>query len=205
MPGTAIEDSIDKVFQKYNELNHEKYRFLSVGGDHIISYPILKCYQTTGVVYIYLDAHMDLYNDERPYNWNVAAQIQRMGIETVNIGFRNHTLEKSGSNKTIFLGNNFQANNIIRTLNKIVNKKIPIYLSIDADILEPLFFPYVNSPVPCGLLPKDLMAVIVEILEKYEIVIGIDINEYNPQMDHAGHGAHFIAYLIELAFLNWRQ
>jgi len=67
-----------------------------------------------------------------------------------------------------------------------------IYLSIDADVLDPGYAPGVGNPEPFGLDPRDLRAAI-RMAAPY--VCGFDIVEISPGYDH-GESAILGARLV---------
>ncbi len=205
-PGISTEKKLKKIYDKYSELVKNNEKVLSLGGDHLISFPIVKkLSENIGKFkYVYLDAHLDLFDDTPYYNWNVARKIKDLGIDVFNIGFRNFIDEKK-FNCIENIPINFEFNSKIisdKIKQMLGNKDEKIYLSIDLDILDPLIFPYVNSPVSCGLLPRELFFIIKELVANYSI-IGIDINEYNPINDHQNTGNHFIRFIIDYILNKW--
>lgn len=205
-PGLSTEYKLSQIEIKYKILLTQNERILSVGGDHLISYPLLKVLseEKKDIVYIYLDAHHDFYDDEPFYNWNVARKIKNIGVKVVNIGFRNFLDEKieQGMNCIPFKYD-FDLNNFKKELAYFIKKDKTIYFSIDLDILEPLIFPHVNSPVSCGILPRELFQIIEHVLTSYKPNF-IDICEYNPQKDLAGTGKEFVRSVIDFIMQNWR-
>ncbi|KAG5504323.1 hypothetical protein JKF63_04768 [Porcisia hertigi] len=62
-----------------------------------------------------------------------------------------------------------------------IRNDYPVFLSIDADVLDPAFAPAVQSPVPGGLSTRDLLHIITGI--RGTNVAGIDIHGYHPSLD----------------------
>lgn len=203
-PGISTEMKLEMIYQKYSKLYNKYDKILSIGGDHLISYPILKylC-EKKEVTYLYLDAHLDFFNDKPFYNWNIAKRITKLDSKVINIGFRNILDESTnGEVACIPIIEDFNIKNIMEELNSIMSKNNNIYLSIDVDILEPLIFPYINSPVPCGILPRELSFLVKNLMNEYSI-IGIDINEYNPLIDQSEIGLNYVRSLIDFIFHYW--
>ena len=204
-PGISTENKLEQIYLKYSEISKKYDKILSLGGDHLISYPIVKClFEKQKITYVYLDAHLDYYDDKPCFNWNVVKKISDLGVNVINIGFRSFLDEKiSNEIKCIPIIGDFDSKEIVNKIQNIIAEDELIYLSVDLDILDPLVFPFVNSPVSCGLLPRDLFFIIKTLIEDYSI-IGIDINEFNSQKDNQEMGNHLIRFLVDYILNEWR-
>ncbi len=69
-------------------------------------------------------------------------------------------------------------------------------VSIDLDALDPLEEPGVGSPVPGGLLKKELASALSRYRES-GCLLGVEIVEYNPYLDSKFATAHAASELIE--------
>ncbi|NER11198.1 agmatinase [Muriicola jejuensis] len=157
---------------------------ISLGGDHSVSYPILKavCAAFGPVDILHIDAHGDLYDsfDGDTYSHacpfarimedKLANRLVQVGIRTLNTHQRRQA-EKFGVE-------------IIEMkdldLKKLPEFKAPLYLSVDIDALDPSCAPGVSHQEPGGLLTRDLLHIIQSINVP---VVGADIVEYNPDRD----------------------
>lgn len=59
-----------------------------------------------------------------------------------------------------------------------------IYLSVDIDVLDPGTAPGTGTPEPGGLLPRELLRAIRQVVASVELA-GMDIVEVSPPYDHA--------------------
>nr|AGT02533.1 arginase-like protein [Herpetomonas muscarum] len=62
-----------------------------------------------------------------------------------------------------------------------IRNDYPVFVSIDANVLDPAFAPAVESPVPGGLSTRDLLHIMNGI--RGPKVVGVDIHGYNPKLD----------------------
>jgi agmatinase len=81
----------------------------------------------------------------------------------------------------------------------------PVYITCDIDAIDPAFAPGTGTPVPGGLSSRDALS-LVRGLAGLD-VIGADLVEYCPPVDHADITAHLAAYLVweMLALVAMRQ
>jgi len=164
-----------------------------IGGEHSISLaPIKALAKNTAndcniedMTIIHLDAHMDLideYQDEKCSHATVMKRVHDLNPkEIIEIGIRSSSRKEkefveTQDNISIFTAKDtkerFEA--IEKKINQIKNKD-PIYLSVDIDVLDPLYAPEVGNPLPNGISPNNIEK-ILEVLSKKNIV-GFDLVE----------------------------
>lgn len=157
---------------------------VSLGGDHSVTYPIIKAYQqrypTLDILHI--DAHPDLYDEFDGDKYSHASPFarimeSRLATRLVQVGIR--TLNQHQRQQA----NKFDVEiHEMRTLNlsKIRTFENPLYISIDMDGLDPAFAPGVSHNEPGGLTTRQVINLIHDLDAN---VIGGDIVEYNPERD----------------------
>jgi len=59
-----------------------------------------------------------------------------------------------------------------------------IYLSVDIDVTDPGMAPGTGTPEPGGMLARELLRAVRQIVDKVDLV-GMDIVEVSPPYDHA--------------------
>jgi agmatinase len=70
----------------------------------------------------------------------------------------------------------------------------PMYVTCDIDAIDPAFAPATGTPVPGGLSSREALS-LVRGLAGLDIV-GADLVEYCPPLDHADITAHLAAHLL---------
>ena len=157
---------------------------MSLGGDHSITYPMLKAfYKVYGPIDIlHIDAHADLYEEfegdrfshacpfARIMEDGLASRLLQVGIRTLSTHQREQA-QKYGVE--IFEMKDFSKSKQLKFNN-------PIYLSLDMDALDPAFAPGVSHHEPGGLSTRQVLDCIQNI---HVPIIGADIVEYNPTRD----------------------
>ncbi len=182
---------------------HEGAIPISLGGDHSITYPILRAIAAHHgpVDILHFDAHPDLYDEyggDRRSHGSPFARIMEEGLASrlVQVGIR--TLNKHQREQAARFGveivemKDFPAWRTPKFAR-------PLYISIDLDGFDPAFAPGVSHAEPGGLTARE----VVNILLALECeLIGADVVEYNPTRDLNDVTAVLAAKLVkELAAL----
>jgi len=173
------------------ELLDRSGRLLALGGDHAVTYPIVKAHARKygRLNILHLDAHPDLYDEfhgnrhshacpfARIMEENLASRLLQIGIRTMNPHQRSQAdrfgvevIEAREWGMADF-------GHLVKEMNG------PIYLSLDMDVLDPAFAPGVSHHEPGGLSSRDVLDVIQGIRGP---LVGADIVELNPIRDLAG-------------------
>jgi len=162
-----------------------------IGGDHSISYPVVEVLQRDQpLTVVWFDAHTD-FSDLAPGVCNNHANVVRriLGLpnvlNVVEVGHRGYTLNNKLQTKneklTIFTGSRIREHGFASILDHIPASR-PCYVSVDIDVLDPIYAPATSTPVPCGLSPQELKQMI-RVLGQNRQVVGFDLVEINPERD----------------------
>ncbi len=169
-----------------------KKKKIFIGGDHSISYPIVKYLFEHGEVakVIIVDAHADFrdsYKNNRFSNACVTRRIAEL------IGFENIIVicvrsssegEYAAPNQIrIYDTELLREKGVEGLLDAIGKGKEKTYLSIDIDALDPSIAPGVEHPEPCGMSLESLISLIQEIIKRRNVVAS-DVVEVNPRLDN---------------------
>jgi arginase len=175
---------IKKIETTIDELLGHGVRIISLGGDHAITYPVLKSYSTrfARLDVLHLDAHPDLYDsydDNRYSHACTFARImeEKLASRLVQVGIRalNPHQKKQAQRFGVEIID-------MQNLQKVsaVKWENPIYLSIDLDVLDPAFAPGVSHYEPGGMLTRQVIELIQGLTAP---IAGADIVEFNPKRD----------------------
>lgn len=161
--------------------------FLALGGDHSVTYPILRglAGASDKLTVLHIDAHPDLYDEfegrrdshacpfARVMEEGLAATLVQVGIRASN-GHQRAQAHRFGVEQID-----------MRAWVEGVRPAIvgDVYLSIDLDAIDPAFAPGVSHREPGGLTVRDVLELILRLDAR---VVGADIVEFNPQQDVAG-------------------
>ncbi|WP_024480720.1 agmatinase [Cellulophaga baltica] len=201
----AIEDKGDFEISDYFDIEkitkkHLKSgaKILSLGGDHSITFPIIKAHHEKypKLDILHIDAHCDLYNDYEGDSYSHACPFARImengfAVKLVQVGIRTlnpHQAEQADKFKVEI----HQMKDL--DLNKIPKFKNPLYISLDMDGFDPAYAPGVSHHEPGGLTSRQVINLIQSIDTE---VIGADIVEYNPPKDFQKMTAFLAAKMMK--------
>ena len=176
-------------------------RVIGLGGDHSVTYPILRAvnqYHAPPTI-LHIDAHADLYDEFEGDRYSHAcpfARIMEEGLASrlVQIGIR--TLTPHQRSQADRFG--VEVIDMIAWMDGVRPVVTgPVYLSIDLDGLDPAFAPGVSHREPGGLSVRDVLGLIHAIETP---IVGADVVEFNPLRDESGLTATVAAKIVrELA------
>jgi agmatinase len=176
-------------------------RFIALGGDHSVTYPVLRGLRGTfaSLTVIQIDAHADLYDEFEGDRFSHAcpfARIMEEGLAArlVQVGIR------AMSGEQVPQAARFGVEQIdMRAWADGARPSVggDVYLSIDLDGLDPAFAPGVSHPEPGGLTARDVLGIIHNLNGR---LVGADVVELNPARDPsdltAAVAAKFVKELV---------
>jgi arginase len=181
------EDALDAIEAGISRLLHQARRPISLGGDHSITFPIVKAFAARHrqLTIFHFDAHPDLYDEFEGNRLSHAcpfARIMEAGLarRLVQVGIRTATGHQREQAKK------FEVEMIeMRALPAYGMLKAvgPVYISFDMDVLDPGFAPGVSHREPGGMTVREAIAHLHAIEGQ---VVGADLVEYNPVRDVDG-------------------
>ncbi len=158
-----IRDTIKHIFGM-----NPKILPVFIGGDHSVTYGILKSMQeiiNKKITVIHFDAHPDLFMEWKGYKYSHATWAYNIlndsNFELVQIGCRCISEHEYKIWK-----------NLKKTVSRTNN---PVYISFDLDVLDPAYANSVATPEPLGLTAKEVFSHLKEACRNN--VIGFDIVE----------------------------
>ncbi|MBE9553999.1 MAG: agmatinase [Proteobacteria bacterium] len=166
---------------------------LVIGGDHFVTYPILKAYfQEYGPLgLVHFDAHRDFEPDDggRIDHGSMFTYALRDGLidpeRTIQIGIRTCFAGETGAGIRVMYADEAHSlteQEIARQIQDRVGSG-PTYMTFDIDCLDPSCAPGTGTPVPGGLTTYQALAIIREL--KGLDFVGMDVVEVSPPYDHS--------------------
>jgi agmatinase len=196
-PGTGA-DAFETVTAAVGRLLAQGIRPLVIGGDHSITFPILRAFRThrPQPTILHIDAHPDLYDRydgsalshacpiARIMEAGLAARLIQIGVRTANPHQRLQA-QRFG----------VECIEMSRWTGKLtLQPQGPLYLSVDMDAVDPAFAPGVSHPEPGGLTSRELIGLIQDLRAP---IVGADLVEFNPRRDPLGITAALAAKLVK--------
>jgi agmatinase len=163
-----------------------------IGGDHSITYPIVRAYSTDPIDLVVIDGHLD-FSDSRMGVTHASGNPMRRCSELpnvrkiVHVGMRGVRLTKSDYDAAIDNGNVVITDTDLRKkgMAACLKKAFPlknVYLSLDVDGLDPAIAPGTSGLEPGGVRYDEAIT-LFEMLTGHTSVIGFDLTEVNPYLD----------------------
>lgn len=208
--GINHEDRVNDIYKTYTRISEANVFPLSVGGEHTLTYPILKAIahdEPLGL--IHLDAHCDttgfLCDDPSEiHDGNFASRAAMEGLidpeRTIQIGIRGASswcweFSEDTGMRVVYAeevqSRGMQA--IIEEARQLMGDH-PCYLTIDVDVLDPTCMPGTGVPEPFGLTPVDVRDLVRGVSELN--LVGADITEICPPRDSQEISANLGAALL---------
>jgi arginase len=173
----AIEQAVDALLDK-------RQRPVCLGGDHSITYPILRAFgrRFKDLTLLHFDAHPDLYEEflgNRHSHASPFARImeEKLAKRLIQVGIR--TMNPPQKKQAARFGVEVFEIGRQRALEE-VKTWCPVYVSFDMDVLDPAFAPGVSHREPGGMSVREVLEHLHSITAT---IVGADIVEYNPSRD----------------------
>lgn len=163
---------------------------LSIGGDHFVSYPLLKAHveqHGDALSLVHFDAHSDTWADEegRVDHGTMFFHAAKEGLvdpaRSVQVGIRTHNDDTHGFHilDAPWVHEHGSAA-VVEEVRRVVDER-PVYLTFDIDCLDPCFAPGTGTPVCGGLDTAQALAILRGLCGIN--LVGMDIVEVAPAYD----------------------
>jgi guanidinopropionase len=204
----SLEQSLEDIERYYLALKALGVRPLSVGGDHSITYPILKALgRDAPLGLVHIDAHCDTmgaYDGSKFHHGGPFRLAVLDGVldpdRTIQIGIRgaaNMFWEFShASGMTVIYMEDFLrmgVGAVIEKAREVVGDQ-PIYVSVDVDGFDPAYAPGTGTPEAGGLEAREGLALLRGLAGLH--VVGADVVEVAPQYDPTTNTSQLAAQLL---------
>lgn len=187
----TIESAVEDLLKK-------RERPLSLGGDHSITYPIMRAFaqRYSELTIIQFDAHPDLYDEfegsrvshacpfARIVEEKLARRLVQIGIRTMN----RHCREQAARFGV----------EVVEMCELPAHQRLklggPVYISFDMDVLDPAFAPGISHREAGGMTVREA----ISHLHAVEgTIVGADVVEFNPVRDVSGLTAIAAAKIVK--------
>ncbi len=204
----SLEQSLEDIEQFFGTLRAQGVRPLSVGGDHSITYPILKALgKGAPLGLVHIDAHCDTmgaYDCSKFHHGGPFRLAVLDGVldpeRTIQIGIRgasNMFWEFShASGMTVIYMEDFMRLGVTAVAERAraVVGDGPMYVSIDVDGFDPVFAAGTGTPEVGGLSAREGLT-LLRALRGLDVV-GADVVEVAPQYDPTTNTVQLAAQLL---------
>jgi arginase len=174
------------------------YRPVSLGGDHSITYPIVRALsqRVPELTILQFDAHGDLYDQFEGNKYSHACPFARIMEEgcaqrLVQLGIRTNNAHQRAQAARFGV-------EVIEMPALPAQERLkltgPVYISFDVDVLDPAFAPGISHREPGGMSVREAVAHLHAIEGE---IVGADLVEYNPRQDISGLTATVCGKLLK--------
>ena len=176
--------ALEQIERAFDALLERGVHILALGGDHAITYPIVRAYAARyrDLNILHLDAHPDLYDEYEGSRHSHAcpfARIMEEGLvrRLVQVGIRTMNPHQRAQAERFGV----ELIDMPRWQPEMSWEfDGPVYLSLDMDVLDPAFAPGVSHHEPGGLSTREVIRLIQGVGSP---MVGADIVEFNPERD----------------------
>ena len=204
----SLEKSIEDIETFYRRVAAAGLKPVSAGGDHSITYPIMKALGAeTPLGMVHIDAHCDTagpYDDEKFHHGGPFRQAVLAGVldpeRCVQVGIRGSAelawAFSYDAGMTVIHMDEFHGMGLPAVIS-LCREKVaggPVYASVDVDGIDPAFTPGTGTPEIGGLTPLEAQMLIRGLAGLP--IAGGDVVEVAPQYDPSANTAHVGASMM---------
>ena len=160
------------------------------GGEHLVTLGAFRAVaeKYPDVQIIHFDAHADLREDYLGVALSHACVLRRchdlIGDGRIHqFGIRSGDREEFRFAKEHVYQHRFSFEGLDETIESL--KGVPVYFTLDLDVLDPSVFPGTGTPEPGGVSFEELRIAATKVCRKLNVV-GCDVNELSPHYDQSG-------------------
>lgn len=184
----------------------------AVGGDHSIALPAMRAVAKKHgpLAVVHFDAHLDTsddavwgdaYHHGTPLRHAIQeglaerGQLHQIGIRAP-WGYPEEGALAAGHGATLYDPDAVAArgaSSVAASIASVVGDR-PVYITFDVDGVDPAFAPGTGTPVPGGITAREAIALLRGLAGLR--IVGMDLVEVCPSLDHADVTSHLAAHLL---------
>jgi agmatinase len=186
----AITARARRLWQQWTQL-------IVIGGDHGVTIPVVDALDAVGspVHILHIDAHLDWREEvggvrrgySSPLQWaskvGAVSGMTQIGLRAIGSARRREVQAARDFGSHLFSAEQIHEEGMGPVLATIPRGR-PVYLTIDADGLDPTEMPAVMAPTPGGIYFRQL-APLLRTVARQNRIVGMDIVEIAPSYDFA--------------------
>jgi len=201
---TLFIETLDVITQFIQEIRQRGAVPVVLGGDHSISFPVVRAFSDTRLHVIQFDTHLDLMDEVMGIRFSHANPMRRISelkhvTGITQIGIRGLLNQPEWVETASEVSRFFTAEQVRHSGEEFVTSHIPpqenVYISLDIDVLDPSVAPGTGTPEPGGLSYVELRELLRGCVMGRNLV-GADIVEVNPLFDSSGRTGQVAARLL---------
>lgn len=195
-----IEDALKSIEGRANDLANDGTKLVAIGGDHTIALPLLRAVAKKHgpVALLHFDAHLDTWDTYFGQSYTHGTPFRRAHEEGLlsqehlsHVGIRANMHQQADLANDASLGFGIISTMDVadRGVAEIVGGlkerigDVPVYVSIDIDVLDPAHAPGTGTPEAGGLTSREMIQMLRGISDLN--IVGADVVEVSPSYDWA--------------------
>jgi agmatinase len=195
----SAETVMDEVSSLAAYILKNKKQALYLGGEHLLTYPILRQYKKKykNLKVLYFDAHADMrtafFGNRLSHASAARLAIEVIGKENIYM-FGIRSFEK---NEWAYIKkNDIFCDPKCGRFDEAIEamQGAPVYISLDMDVFDPACLPGLGTPEAGGIWYDDFMGFLPGIASLD--IVGMDVLEISPEYDPHGNSSIFAAKVI---------
>lgn len=207
---TNIERTLEAIEVSVREISSRNIVPFIAGGDHSITLGVLRGISRYKPILIHMDSHLDYWpaywSGERYTHgtWVRRAIEEGLVSRVIQIGirgpqFNKEDLEYSRESAVpidIIFMDDIASNGIEWLVEKMLGLEGKVYISLDIDVVDPAYAPGTGTREVGGFTSMEIIEVVRSLSKSNIDLVGFDVVEVCPPLDHSGITCLLAANLI---------
>jgi agmatinase len=207
---TNIERTLEAIEVSVREISSRNIVPFIAGGDHSITLGVLRGISRYKPILIHMDSHLDYWpaywGGERYTHgtWVRRAIEEGLVSRVIQIGirgpqFNKEDLEYSRESAVpidIIFMDDIASNGIEWLVEKMLGLEGKVYISLDIDVVDPAYAPGTGTREVGGFTSREIIEVVRSLSKSNIDLVGFDVVEVCPPLDHSGITCLLAANLI---------
>ncbi len=191
MPIGQPEEAVSLVEKLQDRLLSDGKIPCMIGGEHLLT---LGSFRATlkhhpDLVLVQLDAHTDLRDDYLGLKLSHASVVRRCHDLVGDGRIYQFGIRSGEAAEWLFAKEHtslfpFNLDSLVQGIEPLIQSQVPVYLTLDLDVLDPSVFPGTGTPEPGGVSFEALRVALTELAKLH--VVAFDLMELSPPYDPSG-------------------
>lgn len=196
----SVDEAMTAIERRATDLVKDGTRLVTIGGDHTIALPLLRAVarEHGPIALLHFDAHLDTWDTYfgQPYTHGTPflraheeGLLSREHLSHVGIRANLHDRSDLDRDEGIGFGMVTAMDVATRGVAEVVGSlaervgDVPLYISIDIDVLDPAHAPGTGTPEVGGLTSREMIQILRGL--SHLNIVGADVVEVSPSYDWA--------------------
>ena len=186
-----VNKALDRIEERTRHVLHASKRPFMLGGEHLVTLGAVRAMveKYPDLHIVHFDAHADLRDDYLGAKLSHACVLRRCH-DLIGDGRIHQFCIRSGDRTEFEFAaahtemHKFDFTGLAQLTEQLCASKVPVYLTIDLDCLDPSCFPGTGTPEAGGVSFLQLLEAIRTVTKAN--IVGADLNELAPTLDTTG-------------------